>query len=458
MYTVKLGIAPTRRNMFSRQEAIRLKNVILEKVRGLGVEFVDLDWLNEDGLLYHPQFVDAVEKRFREEGVDALFLPHCNFGNEEAVSKLAARLKLPTLLWGPRDDAPLSDGTRLRDSQCGLFATSRVLRRMGVTFTYLENTWVDGPEWLEGLDRFLRAAAVVKAFGHMRIGQIDTRPGDFWSVMYNESELLEKFHIEVVPLTLVDVIGGVRRRLEDRQALKPAVEELLRDYVFDCGEDAVYKMAALRDTLSDWAKEAGLSAIAVQCWNALQDELGIAPCLVNALLTDEGLPVACETDVLGAVTAVLTREAAGGAPIFFADVTVRHPTNDNAELLWHCGPFPASLRREGETAAVGKHYTLASRCPGVCEWELKPGEVTVVRFDGAGGAYSLLAAAGHTVEGPRSRGTYVWVEFPDWPALERKLIEGPYIHHVAGAYGDLRPVLDEALRYLPQVSRDIMDD
>ena len=38
-------------------------------------------------------------------------------------------LGIPVLLWGPLDERPEADGTRLRDTQCGLFATGKVLRR-----------------------------------------------------------------------------------------------------------------------------------------------------------------------------------------------------------------------------------------------------------------------------------------------------------------------------------------
>ena len=39
---------------------------------------------------------------FKEKGVQALFLPFCNFGQEEAAAKLASELKVPVLLWGPK--------------------------------------------------------------------------------------------------------------------------------------------------------------------------------------------------------------------------------------------------------------------------------------------------------------------------------------------------------------------
>lgn len=38
---------------------------------------------------------------------------------------------------GPLDERPEPDGTRLRDTQCGLFATGKVLRRFGIPFTYM---------------------------------------------------------------------------------------------------------------------------------------------------------------------------------------------------------------------------------------------------------------------------------------------------------------------------------
>ncbi len=108
----------------------------------------------------------------------------------------------------------------------------------------------------------------------------------------------------------------------------------------DCPREDVEKLAALKAAIQEMCEDHQCNCVAIQCWNALQSGLGIMPCLVNGLLIEEGIPVACETDIHGAVTSVLL-QAAGlfEKPIFFADVTVRHPENDNAELFWHCGNF-----------------------------------------------------------------------------------------------------------------------
>ena len=43
----------------------------------------------------------------------------------------------------------------------------------------------------------------------------------------------------------------------------------------------------------------------------MQDELDIFPCAVNSMLADEGFPVACETDICGAISALLIQAATG---------------------------------------------------------------------------------------------------------------------------------------------------
>ena len=71
-------------------------------------------------------------------------------------------------------------------------------------------------------------------------------------------------------------------------------------------------------------------------------------------MADEGLPLACETDVNGAVTMAILRACSLYEDVeFLADLTIRHPENDNAELLWHCGPFPLFPEKGGKQSRPG---------------------------------------------------------------------------------------------------------
>lgn len=458
---IRLGFAPTRRNSsFGAEEAGRFKELTKSKLNGMGINYTDIDWLNEEGLLYHADDIEAVARHFEMERMDALFVPHCNFGAEDCVAKLAKKLNKPLLLWGPRDEAPFDDAVKLRHTQCGLFATSKVLKRFGVPFTYMENCRIESPVFDRGISDFIAAVRVIKAFRDMRIGQISTRPGAFLSVMCNEGELLEKFGVETVPCTITEMKLGMDlliKRKDDR--LYSFAENTRR--IMQCNEvneEVLIKLGAMKYAIRDWADANNLSAIGMQCWNALQDAAGLVPCYVIGELTGEGLPVVCETDICGAVTSVMAQAAkCNEDPVFFADLTVRHPDNDNAELLWHCGPFPYKLKREDSLPKLSGHYLQESNTPVLGEFEIKPGEITVCRFDGANGNYSFLMAGGRGVEGPKTRGTYLWAEFRDWPALEKRIISGPYIHHVTGVYGNVIPAITEALKYIPGIEPDIVN-
>lgn len=122
------------------------------------------------------------------------------------------------LLWGPRDDAPLEDGLRTRDTQCGLFATGKVLRRFNVPFTYIENSRITDDVFKNGFRNFIAVCAAVRDFNNTRILQIAPRPAAFWTVICNEGELLEKFGIQVFPVTLVDIANNVYKVLDRKDS------------------------------------------------------------------------------------------------------------------------------------------------------------------------------------------------------------------------------------------------
>ena len=384
--------------------------------------------------------------------MDALFIPHVNFGTEDATARLARDLGKPTLLWGPRDAAPLPDGSRDRDTQCGLFATSKILRRMNVPFSYIVNSAPDSAVFERGVRNFVGAAAAVKAFRNARIGQVSTRPAAFWTMMVNEGELLERWGIEVVPATLSDVLRRAQQKIDAADpAIAAEVKRICANFEVSGIEEAdIRKLAAFKLTLIEWAETEDLDAIALQCWSALQADFGIFPCFVHGLITDEGVPLACETDIHGALASYMVQEAvARKSATFFADLTIRHPTDDNAELLWHCGPFPPSLANECKPKKLSGHYMAGPKFPlGIGEWELRGGPISVVRFDGDHGEYKLFLGHGVGTEGPFTRGTYVWLKVGNWPLWEERLIRGPYVHHVVCVHGQVAPMLYEACRFL----------
>ena len=215
MKKIKLGFAPTRRSIFSAPAAVEYADLTRKRLDELGIEYVDIKDINKEGLLYDEGDRIRIAEKFKAEKVDGLFLPHGNFGTEYECARLAKELNLPVLLWGPRDERPDENGVRLRDSQCGLFATGKVLRRFQVPFTYLTNCNLEDAEFERGIKDFLAVCNVVKVFRNTRILQIGPRPFDFWSTMCNEGELLEKFNIQLSPIPIPELTAQMKKVKEE---------------------------------------------------------------------------------------------------------------------------------------------------------------------------------------------------------------------------------------------------
>lgn len=445
-----LGFCPIGKFVFSHEDALRQKAALQARLREWNVRFVDMEGVLPEGIVRDQSHVAPVVAHFRSKGVDAVFMPHCNFGTEGAVGMIGRQLDVPVLLWGPRDEAPLPDGRRLRDTLCGLFASSKVLHKLGVPFSYIENCRVDDTPLRQGMQTFLRAAHTAMALRDgMRIGHIGQRIDFFWTTIVSESELLERFHVEVQPIDMVLFIRDVRARaIESAKSYTDQVGELRCTMDIEgLDDETLVHILALRDQIFALADDNGLDAIAIQDFDSLIESFGAYCLLANSLVADR-LPLAMESDIHGAISTLLLSRAAGGAPAFLTDVTVRHPDDDNGVLLWHCGA-PLSMCRPGARPRLGRHWILPSPVSGMTHFPLREGPITVARFDGDRGCYKLAVGQGVSMEGPETQNNYVWMRVDDWPHWERTLIQGPWIHHTAMTYGQCADALTEMCRFVP---------
>lgn len=450
-----IGIAPIRRDVpifspeLARWSKNRFMGRILEILNSISnLTLVDISWLNEDGILCDVGQVNAVAQYFIEKKVDALFIPHANFGLEEAAAKLAKKLNVPVLLWGPRDGSPdnsipVRPENDFLDVQCGLFATGRALLRYGIPFSYIENCWIDSPILEEGIRDFIRTASVVKMMRNCRILQLGTRPRQFLSVKANEAELMEKFGIEVTPVDTVELEITIDDALKhEGNKIDLLIEEWKNHMDFSSHTpEQVKNMAAYEIAILKLLDKYDCTSAASTCWQFYKHHYGVRACFVFGDLTQKGVSVSCECDILGAVSsAIINAVTRMETPSFLADMTVRHPQNDNAELLWHCGPFPYSLAKDKDKKLrvdEGRGY-----------FEIKGGTLTLCRFESTRGKYYLFADTAKGVEGPGTYGNYIWVETKDWPKWEKRLVYGPYIHHIVGAHGNYKKALHDACAYL----------
>ncbi|MCL5674444.1 MAG: fucose isomerase [Candidatus Omnitrophica bacterium] len=452
MKNLKLGFVPIGKFVFSHTDALKYKKLIENKLQEWGIQYVSIDSVIPDGMIREQKHVEATVEFLKEEKIDGLFIPHCNFGTEGAAGMLAKKLSVPVLLWGPKDEKPLKDGTRLRDTLCGLFATSKVLHKIGVPFTYIENCKIEDNLLKSGIEKFIRVVSVVKNFKNIRIGQIGGRIDFFWTTIINESELLERFGVEIFPIDMIEFIDKIKNNTKKREKeYKEEMNQTKKEIKFSGfeNEESILNLFSMRDVMLDIAKEEGITAYAVQSFMSICKQLGGMVEFATAMVGDKGIPVACETDIHGAISSILLQSASlNREMVFVADLTVRHPENDNGVLLWHCSS-PLSMKNKTDKGKVSNHWILPGIPSGSCHWKLKSGNITVLRFDGDNKEYRIISGEGKTIPGPYTQNVYVWIEVKNWTEWERKFIEGPYIHHVASNYGKYSSIIEESIKYLP---------
>lgn len=464
-YKLKIGLVPerrwladakTRKGIFAPKYAVMNKDKIIRYIEDNFTdeltEFVDLEWLNEEGLLSENSDCAKVRDYLNEQKVDAIFIINCNFGNEEAAGTIAKMMNLPTLLWGPQDMMFEEDGTRYTDAQCGLFAISKQLQRLNVPFSYIENCEVEDEIFAKGLKSFFSVATMVKNFKKLRITQIGTRLNPFKSVMSNELELTEKFGFNMQNVNMAVATDKLERILKEKDSeLEKDLAVLKSQYdVSGLDDEVLKKMLCFVYFYIEIFNETDADVLSTECWTAMPQAFGANPCLAMSILEDMGYIVTCESDIHGAVTnALLMCASRGKRPPLFGEFTCKNPQNKNSELLWHCGPFPYSAR--GENSKPYLYNTKPS-------FRAKDGEYTIARFQGDHGKYTLLGGTFKTTEGPNTFGTYMWAEFGNLSKVEKKLINGPYIHHMTEVYGDYKEELEEFCKFIPGLEYDPIEE
>ena len=463
-YKVKIGLVALRRNTTDRprgtfltwysaeQRGKRFVEYIEKNFTSENVEFVDNKGIGIEDLVFDDASAEAVVERFTKEKVDAVMIINCNFGNEEAAADIAKAIGKPVLLWAPLDDEYYVDGMRPTDSQCGLFGVSRQFQRYHIPFAHIPCCRVEEDIFAEHFMRFVRVACMVKNFSNLRIGQVGIRPAPFFSVIWNEGELMSRFGLRITPINLAILQDRFNANMANKkEEIAKYVQYFKDNYKMDdLTPNYLERMACLVVTYIGIFEEFKLDVISAECWTATPQLFdGLAPCAVYGVLNDLGYTISCESDMHCAMTMVMLRAASlGKGKPFLGEFTVRHPENKNAELLWHCGPFPLSVKAE-------EGIDSTARLVNQREWfRAKDGQYTIARLDQEDGKYMILSGAINTTEGPQTHGTYLWGEFDNLQAWEDRLLEGPYIHHFVEIEGDYTKEIELFCKFVPNLTVD----
>ena len=106
---ITLGYVPTRRDVFSREEALRYRSLVREKISDWGADIIDIDDINNEGLLFDERDLPAVLKKMKDKKVTDCS-SHTAISEQRTSRRSWQKPSVSRYFWGAQDDAPLEDG------------------------------------------------------------------------------------------------------------------------------------------------------------------------------------------------------------------------------------------------------------------------------------------------------------------------------------------------------------
>lgn len=395
--------------------------------------------------------------RKHAEEIDGILVSLPNFGDERAVADAIrlSGLSVPVLVQAFPDELDKLDPAGRRDAFCGKISLCNNLVQYGINFT---NTSIhveapESPTFKRDLENFLAICRIVKGLRGLRLGAVGARPAAFNTVRFSE-KLLERYGISVETVDLSEIIAHAQA-LDSRAADVVRELSLLRETFQPQGipETALGKMARLSVALKSWIEKAGVDAIALQCWTAIEELYGVVPCAIMSLLSEIGIPSACETDVMGALS-MYVLQLASKSPAALMDWNNNFGDDLNKVILFHCSNFPTSffLRctmsyQHIIAGTVGKENTF-----GTVVGKVAPGPATFLRLstvDQEGSIAGVVAEGRFTDDEVETFGGYGVAEIPGLQNLLYVYTAHGFEHHVAVTKAAVGKVVTEALnKYL----------
>jgi L-fucose isomerase-like protein len=457
---ITLGLIVGNRGFFPGHLAESGRKEMIQVLQQAGIEVVVLDAdKSGHGAIETYEEAQRCAEIFRahSEQIDGVIVTLPNFGDERAIADTLrlSRLRVPVLVQAtPDTPAKMSIAFR-RDSFCGKMSACNNLRQYGIPYSLTTSHTVtpDSAEFKQDLEWFAGVCRVVRGLRDLRIGSIGARPTAFNTVRYSE-KILESQGISVETLDLSEVIGRIQRMKDTDEAAQAKLKSIEK-YVStdDVPKEALLKMAKLGAVIDQWMKQAHVTISAIQCWTSMEENLGVVPCTVMSMMSDDLMSSACEVDICGVLSMHALR-LASQTPSALLDWNNNYGDNPDKAVCFHCSNLPKHFLKSVKmdyqaiiAGTVGKENTF-----GTCVGLVKSGPMTFARFstdDRAGHVRGYVGGGNFTDDPLETFGGAGVVEIPKMQKLLRYICENGFEHHVAANFSSVAGIVHEAaVRYL----------
>lgn len=371
----------------------------------------DVDLVTYDAPVYDADDAMAAANWLRDAGVDYLIIQNATCATGETLLPLAqvtGRLGL----WGTPD--PRLEGQVELHSLVSMNHFASIVRRY-LRDNDIEFKWFFGAPGDEQLGRRIdvtfNALRALKKMESARIAWIGGLSPGFFNMEFDPDAIRARLGTEVIDLDIAHLMD--RARSASEIAVRRTAEELSSTArLVLVSEAEMTQGAALVEGMRALVEEESFDALAIQCWPTFQDDHDVAPCMAYGWMgSEDGIPVACEGDVLGAVSMLLMDSLrTDPKPPTLLDLTAVSPSAD-AVLMWHCGVSPRTWANDDGVSWV-PHTTLgrkSGKSYGVAgDMIFAPQPVTISYL--SGDASELLVVSADIVdrEEPGFDGTRGW--------------------------------------------------
>lgn len=438
------------------------KDVRKQLLKTLADEGYDYDCLPEDAT---PTGSSSIETRedglkcaelFRQnrDRIDGIIVSLPNFGFEIGIINAisVADLNVPVLVQACDDENDKVDLDSRRDAFCGKISVCNNLYQYGIPFTDTTlHTYSIYSELLaKDINKFAGICRVVNGLRHARIGAIGARPAGFQTVRASE-KLLQKSGITVVPVDLSEILGAARK-IEDTDAELLKKLEEIKCYAAVPKEysDKLVLQAKFGVAVERWIEANQIDAVAVQCWDSLEQNYGCAACVTMSMLGEKLLPAACEVDIAGAVSMYALTLAAQGQSALL-DWNNNFAEDRNKCVCTHCGNFPKSFVRNdlklGTLGVLGRTLGKVNTF-GAVYGKVTKGDFTFFRIstDDTKGAIKAYLGTGEITDDPYGMdGCIAVTKVNNLQTLMKYICKNGFEHHVAMVRNDVKEILNEAI-------------
>jgi L-fucose isomerase-like protein len=395
--------------------------------------------------------------RSNSERIDGIIVTLPNFGDERAVADTLrlSRLDVPILVQATPDTPSKMSISHRRDSFCGKMSVCNNLKQYGIPYSLTASHTVspESEAFQKDLAWFAGVCRVVNGLRRLRVGSIGARPAAFQTVRYSE-KILESEGISVETLDLSEILARIDRRKDEDEAVQAKLGEIGKYIPADgVPKAALVKMAKLGVVVDEWMERSDLTISAIQCWTAIEEQLGVVPCTVMSMMSNDLHSSACEVDICGAV-AMHALRLASETPSALLDWNNNYGDNPDKAVCFHCSNLPKHFLRNAKmdyqaiiAGTVGKENTY-----GTCVGIVKPGPMTFARFstdDRAGRMRGYVGSGAFTDDPLNTFGGAGVVEIPKMQQLLHYICENGFEHHVAANLSSVAGAVHEATtRYL----------